>query len=495
MTIYFLMMKGILMKNNKKRNVSITTYILSLFIVLIVGIIGTYFVSSRFLRPIQIDQSSFTEQSEEVSLDTIDELYQILTQEYYGEVDEEELVQGALEGMADSVDDPHTEYLDQVESSDMNEQISGSFEGIGAEVVKEEDKIRVVSPIPESPADKAGILPNDYILEVDGESVVELNVQEAVQLIRGEKGTEVNLLIERNGNQLELAVERDSIPIESVVYEQLETEPTVGHVQITRFNKPTYDELVTAIQSLEEDGVDKFIFDVRGNPGGLLDSALQMSNIFVEEGEPLMQMKDSEDADPTIFNADNEQLGDFKFNEDHEAVILINEGSASASEILAGAMQHAGYPVIGKPSYGKGTVQSLYTLGGGSEIKFTNSIWLTAAGDWINEEGVQPDIEVDQIGQDELLLIDPTQTYNLNDQSEDIQNINTLLNVLGYDVPDSDVYTEATQNAIEQLQADHNIEETGQLNETTAIRLMQDVRDYISENDKQLEEALNQLTQ
>lgn len=483
------------MKNNKKRGVSLVTYFLSLFIVLIIGIVGTYFISSKFMKSIHLAPAPFIDQTDEVSLKTIDEMYQILSEDYYGDVDEEALIQGALEGMADSVDDPHTEYLDQVESSDLNEQISGSFEGIGAEVVKEEDKIRVVSPIPESPADRGGILPNDYILEVDGESIADMNVQEAVQLIRGPKGSEVKLLLERNNNQFNLSIERDSIPVESVVYEQLESDPTVGHVQITRFNQPTYDELVKAIQSLEDEGVEKFIFDVRGNPGGLLDIALQISNIFVEDGEPLMQMKDSEEKEPTIFIADTDQFGDFKFNKDHEAVILINEGSASASEILAGAIQHAGYPVIGKASYGKGTVQSLYTLSGGSEIKFTNRIWLTAAGEWINEKGIQPDIEVDQLGKGELLMIDPTKTYQLNDQSEDIKNINALLNVLGYDVSDTDVFTEATQRAVEHLQAEHDIEQTGQMNETTAIRLMQDVRDYISENDKQLKVAVEQLNQ
>lgn len=490
------------MTNNKKRGVSILTYILSLIIVLIVGVVGTYFVLGGLndlneMTTVQPNNLSKlpTSDDESVSFDTINELYKVLTEDYYEDVDSETLIHGALEGMADSVDDPHTEYLDAVESSDLSEEISGSFEGIGAEVVKEEDKVRVVSPIPESPADRAGILPNDYILEVDGESIADLNVQEAVQLIRGPKGSEVKLLIERSDNQFTLTIERDSIPVESVVYERLENNPEVGLVQITRFNQPTYDELVTAITELEDQGVEKFIFDVRGNPGGLLDISLQMANIFVDEGNPLMQMKETEDGDPTIFTADNNQFGDFKFNKDHEAVILINEGSASASEILAGAMQHAGYTVIGKPSYGKGTVQSLYSLSGGSEIKFTNQIWLTAAGEWINEKGLVPDIDVDQLGQGDLLLIDPEQEYELGDESDEVKNINSLLDLLGYSVPDSNTFTEETKQAVKELQSSHDIEQTGVISEATALRLMQDVRDYIAENDKQIEEAVNYLNE
>lgn len=265
-------------KNKPKRGVSILTYILSLVIVLFVGIVGTYLVvgvnTANLIPPNISENANNTEETESnVTLGTIDELYRILNEDYYGDVDEQELIQGALQGMTDAVDDPHTEYLDSVESSDLDDQISGSFEGIGAEVVKEEDKVRVVSPIPESPADKAGILPNDYILEVDGESIADMTVQEAVQLIRGPKGTEVDLLIERADNQFNLAIERDSIPVESVVCEQLEDNPEIGLIQITRFNQPTYQELVDAIKALEEQDVKKFIFDVRGNPGGLLDIA------------------------------------------------------------------------------------------------------------------------------------------------------------------------------------------------------------------------------
>lgn len=484
----------------KKRSVSVLTYALSLLAVLIIGIIGTYFVLGGINRPVLISPEEFSQQiidqeqtddQDQVNMGTINQLFTILSQEYYGDIESESLIQGALEGMTNAVEDPHTTYLDSIESSDLSEEISGSFEGIGAEIMKEEDKVRVVSPIPGAPADEAGILPNDFILEVDGESVADLNVQEAVQLIRGPEGTEVELLIERAGSEFNLSVERDSIPLESVVYEQLESNPDIGHIHITRFNQPTYEELVSAIQDLEDQGVSQFIFDVRGNPGGLLDISLQMANIFVAEGEPLMQMKDDEDQEPAVFVADNDKYGDFKFDENHEAVILINEGSASASEILAGAMQEAGYPVIGTPSYGKGTVQSLYPLTGGGEVKITNKIWLTAGGEWINEEGIQPDIKAEQLGQGSLLLIDPEQEYQIGDSSEEVANINALLDLLGYEVPESNEFTEATQRAVINLQEKHGLDQDGVVSEATATRLMQDVRDYISENDKQIQAAID----
>ena len=477
---------------NNRNGVSFLTYILSLLAIFIIGVFLTLVLTGRTRQPKLMSSSSDQAEEENISLDTVAELYQVLTQEYYGDVDSNALINGALEGMAQAVDDPHTQYMDVQETSDFNDEISGSFEGIGAEVIKEDEKLRVVSPIPDSPADQAGILPNDYILAVDGQSLKDLNAQEAVELIRGPKGSEVDLEVERSGNSFNLIVERDAVPIETVTYQEVKGHDGIGLVQLSRFNQPSYEEMVEAIQDLEDQGVTQFIFDLRGNPGGLLDTALQIANIFVDEGDPIMQVKEAEDEDPISFVAGDE-YGDFKFNPDHEGIFLVDEGSASASEILAGAVQEAGYPLLGKTTYGKGTVQSLYPLIGGSEVKFTNHIWLTASGEWINEEGIEPDIEVDQLGQGELKLVNPEETYQLGDQSPEVENINKLLSLLGYEVPDNDQFSQETQVAVQTFQNDQGLEETGVMNETTSIRLMKAIREYIRENDKQVEEAIARL--
>lgn len=485
----------------EKQTVSKTNYIISLIVVAIIGVLGAggaYFVGVWQGSPARQSGSTsitVTEQplDDELSLDDVEAMYHTLMNHYYEEVDSKTLIEGALEGMADSLGDPHTAFLNSVDTAELNDSISGSFEGIGAEVMKDGDAVRIMSPIADSPADKAGLQADDLILEVDGQSVQDLNVTEAVQLIRGEKGTEVNLKLRRNEEEFTLAVTRDTIPLESVKTKIDESDQSIGHVHITRFNSTTYDELVAAIKELQSQNVEKFIFDVRGNPGGLLDVAIKMGNIFVDNGEPIMQIQADETEQPHVFLASDE-YGDFKFDRSqYEAVLLVNEGSASASEILAGAMQHAGYPIIGTPTYGKGTVQTIQELSDHTEVKFTHQIWLTASGDFINEKGVMPDEEVERSQYGDLLIVDAEATYKLGDQSQEVENINRILNMLGYDVTVSDQFTEQTKTAIEQIQTEHQLNVTGVVHDSTAMTLMRLVQEYFSEHDDQYDYAVDKL--
>lgn len=487
----------------KQKSVSRVTYIVSILIALSIGIGGTYVgmdvLSSDSeetydLADEEVDEpveQSEVETEEELSaeeLDPVKQLYSILMTEYFEEVESDVLIEGALEGMADAIGDPYTEYLDEVEATSMDEDIQGSFEGIGAEVMKEGEFVRIISPIAGSPAEDGGLLPNDYIVEVDGESVADLSINEAVNLIRGPEGSEVELLIQRGESQFDITLTRDSIPVESVLYEVDEDDSTIGHVQITNFNMPTHEELVEAIQALEDEGVEQYIFDVRGNPGGLLNVALEISNMFVEDGEPMMQSQ-GRDEDPFTYVADSDEYGEFKF--EGEAVLLIDEGSASASEILAGAMQSVDIPLIGTNTFGKGTIQNVLPLTEEGEIKFTNGRWLTAEGEWIDGEGLAPDIEVEMPEYQNLLIINPDETYQEGDVSDEIENINAMLDALGYDVGEvSNAFDEQTEEAIRAFQSENDLDEDGVVTGATSTALIDALRDLIEENDTQYDAAV-----
>lgn len=486
-------------KNEKK--IGIGFYILSLIIVLFLGIGGTYLGMQQFpsdtndSQPVEQEDESASNEDFEVSelgeMEPIQEMYSILMTSYFEELESDVLIQGALEGMADAIGDPYTEFLDEVEATSMEEDMQGSFQGIGAEVMKEGEFVRIISPISGSPAEEAGLLPNDYIVEVDGESVADLSINEAVSLIRGPVGSEVSLLIQRGESQFDITLVRDSIPVESVIYEVDEEDDSIGHVQIINFNNPTYEELVEAIQSLDEQGVEKFIFDVRGNPGGLLNISLQLANIFVEDGQPLMQSQ-GRNEEPYTYIADSNEFGEFKFQ--GEAVLLIDGGSASASEILAGAMQSVDIPLIGSNTFGKGTIQNVVPLSQDSEVKYTNGRWLTAEGEWIDGEGIVPDIEVEMPEYQNLLIINPDETYQEGDVSSEVENINGILDALGYDVGEvSNAYDEQTREAVESFQEEQEIDITGTVSGATSSRLIDALRDLIEENDTQYEAAVEYL--
>lgn len=484
------------------KKVSLPFYIGSLIVVLVIAIGGTILGVQYFQEDTPdteeasvedfFDSEPETNGSTFADFQPIEEMYSILMTQYLEEIESDVLIEGALEGMADAIEDPYTEYLDEVESSSMDEDMQGSFEGIGAEVMKEGDYVRIVSPIAGSPAEEAGLLPNDYIVEVDGESVADLSINEAVQLIRGPQGSDVELLLLRGDNEFTVTLTRDSIPVESVVYELDEEHPTIGHVHITTFNIPTYEEVIEAIETLKEEGAEKFIFDVRGNPGGLLNTALYVSNIFVADGEPLMQSQ-GRGEDPYIYYANSDEYGEYKF--EGESVLLIDGGSASASEILAGAMsQSADIPLIGTPTFGKGTIQSVLPLSIDGEVKFTSGRWLTADGDWINEEGIQPDREVEMPEYMNLLLINPEETYEMGDAFEEVRNIKGILEALDYNVGEmNDVYNEQTAEAVEAFQSDRDLEVTGVVSGPTANEMIQAIRELIEENDTQYEAARDYL--
>ncbi|WP_436799722.1 S41 family peptidase [Peribacillus frigoritolerans] len=414
--------------------------------------------------------------------------YDKIKDNYYEEVDEEKLVDGAIKGMIKSLDDPYSAYMDKKEASSFDESISSSFEGIGAEIQEQDGKIMVVSPIKGSPAEKAGVKPNDIILSVDGKSVEGLTSSEAVLKIRGEKGTKVDLSISRAGESepIELTIKRDTIPIETVYAEMLDD--GVAKIQVTSFSEHTVQELKTALEEMSKKDMKGLVLDLRGNPGGLLDQAIEMASLFVPNGKVVLQVEDRS-GKKEVFKSEND--GELKI----PVVVLIDDGSASASEIVAAAVsESADIPLIGVKSFGKGTVQTAEPFKDGSNFKYTAAKWLTPEGNWIHKKGIKPDINVKLPDYASLPYISPDKELKASDSSSEVKAAEEMLKEAGHDPGKIDgFFDEATKNAVTAFQKEQKIKETGTIKDDTTVKLMQVIREKILKNDTQVKKAVEVL--
>jgi len=415
--------------------------------------------------------------------------YDELKEKYYVDIDDEKVVFGAINGMFEALDDPYSDFMNKEEADQFNADLSSSFQGIGAEIQERNGNIVVVSPIKNSPAEKAGLLPEDVILLVDGESIQGMSASEAVLLIRGEKGTPVTLTIQRGDSDetMEIKIVRDEIPVETVYGEM--GDDKIAHIQITSFSEKTYEDLEKLLVQYDQEGMKSVILDVRQNPGGFLTSAIDIANLFVEEGKPIVQVQ-SREGKPEVMVAE----GGKKYN--IPVVVLIDNGSASASEILAGALREsAGAKIVGLTSFGKGTVQTVSYLPDGSNLKFTTGKWLTPDGNWINEKGIKPDIEVKYPEYATLPFINPETELSKGTTSPAVNAAEQMLDALGYDVGKVDTeFDNSTVAAVKSFQADHNLEQTGSIAGETTYEIMDALREKIDQDDPQIKKATELLT-
>ena len=313
------------------------------------------------------------------------------------EVGTRDLVEGALKGMIDSLDDPYSTYLTGEEMELLEETTSGQFGGIGVVIGETRRGIEVSRPIRGTPAFKAGILPGDLIVAVDGRSIVDLGLDEAVQLIRGEPLTEVGLTIRRNGNEWEATLMRAVIETNSV--ERAVIDRGMGYLQILSFTMNTLQQVRDALDYLRDADYQGLILDLRGNPGGLLDSVVEVADLFLEKGTTVV----STESRVLALNRTYRSLQEPVVSPDIPIVVLIDRYSASASEILTGALKdHQRALVVGETSYGKGSVQEILPKGEGG-VKLTSSYYLTPSGANINEVGIAPDVvvEVEELTEEE----------------------------------------------------------------------------------------------
>src|SRR5699024_7839775 len=373
-------------------------------------------------------------------------------------VEEGKLIEGAIDGMLETLDDPYSSYMTSEATEKFNEQIQSSFQGIGAEVSMVDGKVTVVAPIKDSPAEKAGLRPNDQILQVDDEKLEGLNLNEAVEKIRGEKGSEVTILVERKGSTdpFEVTLTRDDIPIETVYTDVKDVDgKKTGIIEMNSFSETTSEEFDEALKKLEEDDIQGLVIDVRGNPGGLLDSVEEILEHFVPSDIPFVQIEDSQGEKEKRYTK-------LKEKKPYPINVITDEGSASASEILAVALKEIGYDTVGTASFGKGTVQQAVPIGDvddGNVLKLTFFKWLSPEGNWIHDEGVEPTVEVKQ---PDFFYANPIQvkkTFKIDDSDENIENAQIMLKGLGFDLERDDGYfDESTKNTIKDFQKNHKLE-------------------------------------
>lgn len=463
---------------------------ITILAIILVTVLITAF-STNFLinKKVALNNYIATNSGDRADFQKLYEAYDHLNKEYFTDVESDQLINGAIDGMLNALDDPYTDYLSIEEASTFNSTISSSFEGIGAEVSSVDGNITIVSPINGSPAQKAGIKANDIILTVDGTSVTGMSVSEAVTLIRGPKETEVILTIKRPGLEetLTIPIIRDTIPIETVYGEILPDTDGIAKVQVTSFSTNTVKELKEKLTELEEEGMKSVILDLRHNPGGLLDQALEMASLFMDNEKTVLFV---ENRDGTKYNYVSS--GEKK---EIELVVLIDEGSASASEIVAAALsESANVPLVGKTTFGKGTVQRAYEFQDGSTMKFTIQKWLTPDGNWIHGEGIQPDYEVSLPDYASLTVISADATYKLEQYDPQIKVAQNMFNALGYTVRQDGYFDSKMEAVVKQFQADHNIPVDGILTGKTSTTLMDNLRQLISDNDTQVQKAVEILS-
>jgi carboxyl-terminal processing protease len=303
-------------------------------------------------------------------------------------LDAQKLIYGAINGMLKATGDPYSTFFNPEETKNFNEDLGGSFEGIGAELGMKDDVLTVIAPLENSPAQKAGLRTGDKILKIGEKTTTDMNVYAAVDLIRGEKGTEIKLTIYRQGEEgtKEISIIRDTIEVKSVI---LEFKEKVAYVRITKFGEETDKEFDKIANEIIMRGATGLVLDLRNNPGGFLERSITVASRLIPKDRVVVIEEDSTGKRLNL----NTQGGD-KLNY-LPIVVLINEGSASASEILAGALRDdLGIKLVGKKSFGKGSVQELMNLPGDSSVKITVAKWLTPKGDYIMEKGILPDVEV-----------------------------------------------------------------------------------------------------
>ena len=314
------------------------------------------------------------------------------------------MLYGAARGLVQAIDDPYSVFMTPSEHKDFRQSLNGELQGIGAELTLRDGAVTVVAPLKSSPAAKAGLLPKDIIIEVDGEPIENETLHETVQRIRGPAGTSVTLTVIREGEiePLSMIIERAEIKVPSVEFELKETGTgTVGYISINQFAENTNDEVKRALDSLKENALDGIILDVRFNGGGYLDKAVDLSSMFMQQGKVVSVQR-------RIGEPDAHYVYGRPIDTETPMVVLINEGSASASEILAGALQeHGRATVIGKQSFGKGTIQEIFELPGGASVRITVAKWLTPEGKDLGKEGVVPDIEIERTTENFEEELDP----------------------------------------------------------------------------------------
>lgn len=369
-------------------------FVVRSFAALVIFILGVGVGNGQLLSSLTQPNKQHASLPANLDYSSVEAIYDKLRETYDGDLSNDKLLDGLKQGLAQATGDPYTEFFNVKAAKEFDEELSGSFTGIGAELGKDANgTIQVISPIAGFPAEKAGLKAKDLIVEVDGKTTSGLSISEAVNKIRGEANTTVKLKIVRSGTELNFEIKRAQITIPSVKSEILPGD--IGLLTISRFGPDTAQLAREAANSFKSANVKGVILDMRGNPGGLLDAAVSVSSLWLDRSQTVLLEKQDGRVIKTFKATGNPVLKGIK------TTVLINEGSASASEITAGALKDNGTAkLIGTKSYGKGSVQQLERLRDGSLLKVTSAHWFTPNGNGINSIGIEPDQKVERTDDD-----------------------------------------------------------------------------------------------
>ena len=328
--------------------------------------------------------------------------YNDIVNNYYDKVNKEELIDAGIKGMINYLDDPYATYFDGTSSTNFNQTLEGNYEGVGIEVTLDNSKVKITKVFADTPAKKAGIKVGDYITKVNGESVEGKSLSDVVSLIKNAKNKEVEITITRDNQEKTMKVTRTTVDMpytSSKVYE--ENGKKIGYLKIEMFSNNITKQVKKELESLKKKNIDKLVIDVRDNPGGYLTQVTEILSLFMTKKDVIYQLQ-------TKNNKEKVYSTSSKATYSYPVVVLINENSASASEILASAFKETyNAEIVGVNSYGKGTVQKTGDLNNGDTIKYTVQKWLTPKGNWINEKGVTPTKEVKlELKENEILTED-----------------------------------------------------------------------------------------
>ena len=369
-------------KENKNNNTKkITINILFLLIGVLIGSVVMFLIN-----PSKNITNEVVKTSSNSKFDVLYETYETIKEKYYKEISDETLINGAIDGMMNSLDDEHSVFFDENSKKTFEDELSGTYYGIGAEIKQiSNDEVMINKVFDGSPAEKAGLKSGDIFVSIDGESTKGKKVNEIAENLRSESKDTASIVIKRNDKELTIKVQKDNVNLLSVSSEMLND--NIGYISISIFGEKTYSQFVSALNNLEEENMKSLIIDVRGNSGGYLSTVTKMISEFVNKDTVIYQMKTNEGIKK--YNAINDKTKDYK------VVILVDENSASASEIMASALKEQyGATLVGVTTYGKGTVQETKNLSNNTLIKYTIEEWLTSNGESINGVGVKPDVEI-----------------------------------------------------------------------------------------------------
>ena len=416
------------------------------------------------------------------------EVLTILSERYLKDVTREELINAAIKGMVESLDDPQTSFLEPSDWQEMMVKIDGSFSGIGVEINSVNDYITIVSPIKDTPGERAGLLAGDRIIAVDGKDIVGITTTEAVKLMRGVEGTKVTLLVERTGvaENLTFEITRGNIVVPSVISEMKANK--IGYIQITTFDDHVGKDVQEALLVLETQGMRGLIIDLRDNPGGLLSEAVKIGQELLPAG-PITRVVDGEGKVMQTYQS-------YGKKKEYPMVLLVNGGSASASEIIAGAFQDtASGTLIGTKTYGKATVQHLEGLTNSAGLRYTVAKYQTPNGRDIHGVGLEPDILVELPKEFFMIQHRIVSELKPGDEGTSVLFLQNMLMALKYNVTETSTYDEATKLAVSSFQTKNGLPVTGVLDQATRTTLATLLDAEIIRLDTQMQKATEQIMQ